>query len=341
MAQTPQTIEQPKNGAVPSGVETRVFTMPERYRHGAEWKMHESATKAPGFAPVEVKTPVFPAPKAPPKLLTQKKTNSTKKILIVGVAVLLLLGIGGYVLVRSVEVPPKPETTTTSRPAPVREEVTEVEEVAQVEEDPEPESESEVFPTEVTPGTDTDSDGLTDVEETLVYNTDPKRPDTDADGFLDGNEVFHGYNPGGTAPGTLFESGLVEQATGAMNGTSYEYVYPSVWNLEEVEGEMVLDAQTGEGFRISVVEGELPEGDVRTTKTGLSYILSDDQLTATIELGSVIFMVEYDTGIKSKVDYLQTFQMMLNSVTYDSTSTEPVDPQGGTEASTQAAPESP
>ena len=343
MAQTPQTIEQPKNGAAPStGVEARVFSMPERYRHGAQATLHQPETKAAPTPTIEVKTPGLPiAPKAPPKpVLPKRKASMTKKILIIGIVVLLLLSIGGYFLLRSVdEAPSPPPTTTTSRPAPVREVVAEVEEVAEVdEEESEPE---EVFPLEVTPGTDSDSDGLTDIEENLVYDTDPKRPDTDADGFLDGNEVFHGYNPGGTAPGTLLGSGLVVLATGSSNGTSYEYYYPSAWDLEEVAGEIVLDAQTGEGFRISVVEGELPEGDVRTTKTGLSYILSDDQLTATIELDSVVFMVKYDTGIKSKVDYLQTFQMMLNSVTYDSSSIEPVDSQGGTEASAEAAPESP
>lgn len=341
MAQTPQTIEQPKNGAVPlPNVNARVFSMPERYRHGAQATLHQPETKVPVAPAIEVKTPGLPvAPKAPPKpVLPKKKGSMTKKIVVIGIVVLLLLGIGGYFLLRSVEeAPPELETTTTSRPAPTTEPEEEPESEPVVETEPEP----EVFPTEVTPGTDSDSDGLTDIEENLVYDTDPKRPDTDADGFLDGNEVFHGYNPGGTAPGTLIESGLVVLATGSSNGTFYEYYYPSAWDLEEIEGEMVLDAQTGEGFRISVEEEELPEGEVRFTKTGLSYVLSEDQLTVAIELGSLIFIVEYDTGIKSKVDYLQTFQMMLNSVTYDSTSTEPVDAEGGTEASAEATPESP
>ena len=341
MVQTPQTITQPKNGAAPSsGVEARVFSMPERYRHGAQATLHQPETKAAPTPTIEVRTPGLPvAPKAPPKPVLPKKGGSmTKKIIVIGIVVLLVLGIGGYFLLRSVEeTPSEPETTTTSRPAPTTEPEEEPEPEPVVESEPEP----EVFPTEVTPGTDSDSDGLTDIEESLVYDTDPKRPDTDADGFLDGNEVFHGYNPGGIAPGTLIESGLVVLATGSNNGTSYEYYYPSAWDLEEVEGEMVLDAQTGEGFRISVEEGELPEGEVRVTKTGLSYVLSDDQLSITIELGSLVFTVEYDTGIKSKVDYLQTFQMMLNSVTYDSSSIEPVDSEGGTEASAQATPESP
>ncbi|MBU2509676.1 fibronectin type III domain-containing protein, partial [Patescibacteria group bacterium] len=58
-------------------------------------------------------------------------------------------------------------------------------------------------------GLDTDSDGLSDLEEVL-YGTNSKSPDTDADGFLDGNEVFHLYNPAGTAPVKLLDSALVK-----------------------------------------------------------------------------------------------------------------------------------
>ncbi|MEK7620604.1 MAG: hypothetical protein AAB413_05200 [Patescibacteria group bacterium] len=337
----PQKIQQPASGAAPTpGMPARVFTMPERYRHGAEGKMHEPMAKQPAAVSVQVNTPAIPAPKAPPKPPTfKKKASTTKKLLVIGVVVLLVLAVGGFLLVYLTPEPvtPTPSTTTqTTRPAPVVEEE-ESEPVVEEESVTEP----EVFPTEVTPGTDSDSDGLTDTEENLVYETNPKRPDTDADGFLDGNEVFHGYNPGGTAPGTLIESGLVEAVKGTFNGSSYEISYPSAWDLEEVDGEMVLDAQTGEGFRVSVSEGELPEGDVRTTKKGLSYVLSDNQLTAYVALGTSVLKLEYDTGLKAKVDYLQTFQMMLNTVAYDDRASEPIDSQGGTEVIDEETPESP
>lgn len=45
---------------------------------------------------------------------------------------------------------------------------------------------------------DSDSDGLTDIQETTIYKTDPFNADTDGDSFLDGNEVKSGYNPLGT-----------------------------------------------------------------------------------------------------------------------------------------------
>ena len=43
-------------------------------------------------------------------------------------------------------------------------------------------------------GTDTDKDFLTDEQEKKL-GTDPKNPDTDGDGHLDGIEVLNGYDP--------------------------------------------------------------------------------------------------------------------------------------------------
>ena len=41
---------------------------------------------------------------------------------------------------------------------------------------------------------DTDDDNLYDEEE-AQYGTDPNNPDSDGDGYLDGEEVKNGYNP--------------------------------------------------------------------------------------------------------------------------------------------------
>ncbi len=53
--------------------------------------------------------------------------------------------------------------------------------------------------------TDTDGDGLFDREEVEVYDTDPLNPDTDGDGYQDGAEVKNGYNPNGA--GKLYNIG--------------------------------------------------------------------------------------------------------------------------------------
>lgn len=44
---------------------------------------------------------------------------------------------------------------------------------------------------------DTDADGLSDYEEITLWKTNPLNPDTDGDGYNDGQEVKNGYNPNG------------------------------------------------------------------------------------------------------------------------------------------------
>jgi len=43
--------------------------------------------------------------------------------------------------------------------------------------------------------TDSDQDGLSDYEEINIYFTNPKNPDTDGDGYLDGTEIKYNYDP--------------------------------------------------------------------------------------------------------------------------------------------------
>ncbi len=44
---------------------------------------------------------------------------------------------------------------------------------------------------------DPDNDGLATIDELFVYNTDPRHPDSDYDGVLDGIEIANGTNPAG------------------------------------------------------------------------------------------------------------------------------------------------
>lgn len=44
---------------------------------------------------------------------------------------------------------------------------------------------------------DSDNDGLPDIEETNIYHTNPNNPDSDGDGYSDGEEARNGYNPSG------------------------------------------------------------------------------------------------------------------------------------------------
>lgn len=61
-----------------------------------------------------------------------------------------------------------------------------------------------LFPIASEPDADADNDGLKNWEEE-VYKTDPRNPDTDSDGYLDGEEVASGYDPAIKAPNDALE----------------------------------------------------------------------------------------------------------------------------------------
>ncbi len=60
---------------------------------------------------------------------------------------------------------------------------------------------------------DSDSDGLTDRDEVVIYRTNPLNPDSDGDGFKDGYEVLNGYNPNGVGKLTSLQNTLVVSST--------------------------------------------------------------------------------------------------------------------------------
>lgn len=335
----PTAFDKPPSAVSPAPTTPgiHIFTMPERYRHGAHGAMHEPEKKT-NTQVAQVRAPSVPsaplAPSAPQQsksAISKKKFSTRKLIMFGGGGIVLILAVGGYLLVNFAQqetVPASETVTPVTRPAPVSETVVEVVEEPVVEE---PAVESEPFPAQVTSGVDTDSDGLTDTEETLVYRTNPRLPDTDADGFLDGNEVFHRYNPGGIAPGTLLESELVSAKTLEFDGAKIVFYYPSIWSTQMMDDELVFDTGTGEGIRVSIMAREarpledwaasvnpLENARLGTTKNGLTLLQSENQLTAFVDLypnAAGVLIMDYDTGASARVEYLQTLQMMLNSVT--------------------------
>ncbi len=52
---------------------------------------------------------------------------------------------------------------------------------------------------------DADLDGISDYDEVTIYSTDPKNPDTDEDGVLDGVEIMRGFDPLNSQAETVIE----------------------------------------------------------------------------------------------------------------------------------------
>lgn len=179
-------------------------------------------------------------------------------------------------------------------------------------------------------GLDTDSDGLTDLEETLL-DSDMRNPDTDSDGFLDGNEVFHLYNPNGRAPARLIDAKLVKVVDGSI-GWSMET--PNAWTYaaDAADGSKAAVATGhGESFRITVEDNprNLPvvdwylasHPDVQPSlilqyrsKKGYQGIIGADLLTTYIPWGNRIFVMTYDLNGQTFINFRTLYSMMLNSL---------------------------
>ncbi len=178
---------------------------------------------------------------------------------------------------------------------------------------------------------DTDTDGLTDIEEGL-YNTDYLKPDTDSDSYIDGLEILNLYNPAGVAPQKIEETDLVK----IYSNPTYNYTifYPASWLAralgETTSEEVMFTSATGEFIQVIVEDNlsNLPPLDwylaeapgtnpsavgPATTKSGLSGVKSPDGLTAYFSAGGKIYVLSYNVGIKTELNYKSTFEMMIKS----------------------------
>ena len=274
-----------------------------------------------------------PAPAPKPVIAAPLHGKPHGKIaLLIGIGIILFFGIGILEFFRAStaskeiatpSVPSAPEPQPSSPP------------ISPTGETPSPLPQPSPFPEGSRPGIDSDSDGLTDIEEQLIYVTDPHLPDTDNDGFLDGNEVFHLYNPNAIAPATLIAAGLVKvyetSAAPSAKPLPYALFYPTVWSVNAQDAEpfnAVFAATTGESITLSLqaktsatqtlddwykAQG-LPPARASKTKGGLNDRISDNQLTVYVDAKAQVLVLNYSTGIKGAIDYLQTFKMMLNSL---------------------------
>lgn len=171
----------------------------------------------PPMAPLRPAQPQPALPTGERVMLESPKTSWAKLLVLIIAGVLVILGVGGWLLFRGYFL-------KSQQAKPAAEEDVKIEETTS-EVFPEPEATGEVPVEETAAPADMDGDGLTDDEELMVgtdpsladtdgdqlsdkdevkvYKTDPLNPDTDGDTFLDGEEVKKGYDPKGK--GKLFE----------------------------------------------------------------------------------------------------------------------------------------
>ncbi len=306
---TPPT---PNNNGGEASVVIR--TMPRDFfdRSGAPLQVAQEQVEkvvVPKPAPIPAGLPAKPAPA--PILKLKKKHAFTPFFILFGLLVVGGLALTAYFLLELSPTPPAPDPVQEQQPTPM----------------PAPEPEPE--PVIPLPGTDTDSDGLTNIEE-LLYGTDPRNPDTDLDTFLDGNEVFHRYDPLGEAPSTLLDTGSVRVLQNS--DLPFTIFYPASWNPVSTptasrvvfrssssqtiitewaskEPELTLEAWYRENISAFGVE----RLNKTNTKEGYSSLISPDDRAMYVEVGENVYTMRYDLGESTSIDYLQTFKMMVNS----------------------------
>lgn len=297
-----------------------IHVMPEAFK---QKKTVIKEEKKPLQKPAELKPlpkpvakPAVMAPKPATKPVVapaaKKKSRLPLILSFAGLLVVIALAALGYLAIKSLETPVVEEPVVEERPV--------------VEE---PIVEAPV----IRPGSDLDSDGLSDIEE-VMYGTDVRNPDSDGDTFLDGNEVFHRYSPLGLAPQTLLQTGAVRLYENLDYGLTL--TYPTQWTVaSEVNAEfeqtqdIIFRTNSTATIRLLIFEtdlsfeewyadhavGEVDVEDLTTTLTKEGFIAytSPDELLAYVVADGLICVFKHDLADELEIVYLQTFQMMINS----------------------------
>jgi hypothetical protein len=324
---SPQTAGQAVRPVL--GVKSSAFVMPEIHT------MPEKLIGAPaGRAPVVREVIVTKEQKAPLPIPPKPKKKKGNLILVITLVV-VLLGVGTSLVILYVpfgkKVPVANLNVNIPPPPPVNVNVNENE---NVNENVNENANANVPPPPPAPprsGPDADSDGLTDIEETTIYMSNPNNTDTDGDSFSDGNEVLHLFDPIKPSPALLKDSPNIRTSNNAAEG--YTALTPASWSERGVgKDQYFVDAPSGEFFEIlatdkpqtqSIMDWYLatsPDakaGDVtqfKTYKAHLNAVRSADRLTAYIDLGNEVLTVTYNPNGNTDYNFLTTFEMVIASI---------------------------
>jgi hypothetical protein len=225
------------------------------------------------------------------------------------------------------------EETTTASPMPEKEIPSTSESetvVTTTEENTKPKMVLEFPSMFLVDGDDLDGDSLTDLEEELM-KTDSGVWDTDGDGYYDGQEVFNLYNPKGTAPMKIIDSGLVKEYINPI--WQYRLYFPAQWasaSVDETASQVLLSALSGDYIEIIMKEAEAGEGfsdwfgreavgqsfsdlQTNTNKFKESYWQRKDWLAAYFMNSNKVFVLIYHPGTANVIPYKHVMQMVVQS----------------------------
>lgn len=182
--------------------------------------------------------------------------------------------------------------------------------------------------------TDSDFDGLTDVEEGF-YQTDPQRADTDLGGYPDGWEVINLFSPkdGGLYP--LSNSGVIKIHTDSIYKYSIFYLKDFLANFVDNKTIFTPPVETGESIIIIVQENPekleskewyikqfeektLDESKLKTSMVdGVEGVWSIDTQNFYLAKDNLIYVFSYNSSLLTHLNFKTTFKMMINSFKFD------------------------
>jgi len=181
--------------------------------------------------------------------------------------------------------------------------------------------------------TDSDDDGMTDVEERL-FDTQIQQADTDGDTFSDGQEVVNLYDPNQTEGATLADSDKVKTYT----NTNYKYtvMHPAAWfvkSTDKADLEVVFTSENNEFVSVWVEENpddlsltewyakQAPDIEPNEiiefiNKKGIVGLKSPDGYTMYFAKDDFVYIMHYSIGLKEEADFPSVFKMMIESFNF-------------------------
>jgi len=173
-------------------------------------------------------------------------------------------------------------------------------------------------------GIDTDGDGLTDLEETLL-GTNKALVDTDADTYPDASELSNLYNPAG--------SGKLETNShlAKYDEMGISFLYPGTWVKELSTDQKLLTFQGENNHRfqlffvdsssdlnnyyMSVFNVDQIKSSLKYEKNGWSGVYTENKLIMYVKKTGTdkIYILEYNVGPNDTTEYEKLFQALVNS----------------------------
>lgn len=176
---------------------------------------------------------------------------------------------------------------------------------------------------------DSDSDGLTDPEES-IFGTDQNKKDSDDDGYEDLAEIKSGYNPAGQ--GKL----LVNSSFDVYSNPTYSYTlyYPKIWSTNDGAGDNSIvfliddkqfiqvivqdnaEAQTIEDWYKSQFNVSFIPSAQTVYKTNWTGVKNENGLVVYLSnpLGTKIYTLSYQIGDNNIADFKNIFDLMIDSL---------------------------